>query len=97
MGRPGGTREDPGMKTADHVTREINLIARNLACLGEEKASAATADHVRRFWAPLLRAELKSVFGTQPDQFSPIARRAIAALERSPGASWSREPPYIPQ
>ena len=84
------------METGDRVTREINLIARNLACLGDEKASAATADHVRRFWAPLLRAELRSVFGAQPDQFSPIAQQAIAALERSPAVVVARSSVHSP-
>jgi formate dehydrogenase subunit delta len=69
------------METTDRVTREINLIARNFECLGDETASSATADHVRRFWAPLLKAALRSAFGAQPDQFSPIALQAIAALE----------------
>lgn len=69
------------MQTTDRVTREINLIARNFECLGDEKASAATADHVLRFWAPLLKAALRSAFGAQPDQFSPIAQQAIAALK----------------
>ena len=68
------------MRTAEHVTREINLIARNFECLGDKEASAATADHVRRFWAPLLRAELQSVFDTHPERFSAIARNAIVAL-----------------
>jgi formate dehydrogenase subunit delta len=71
------------MRTAEHVTREINLIARNLECLGEKEASAASAGHVRRFWAPLLRAELYSVFRDHPERFSPIARDAIRALEVS--------------
>lgn len=69
------------MQTTDRVRREINLIARNFECLGDSKASAATADHVLRFWAPLLKAALKSAFRAQPEQFSPIARQAIVALE----------------
>ena len=72
------------MLTAQRVTREANLIARQFECLGEEAASAATVDHVRRFWAPLLKAELRSVARTHPELFSPIAREAICALEREP-------------
>lgn len=68
------------METTNRVTRDINQIARNFACLGDESASLATADHVRRFWAPLLKAELASAFGSQPERFSPIARRAIKLL-----------------
>jgi hypothetical protein len=74
------------MATAQRVTREANLIARQFESLGEEVASSATANHVRLFWAPLLKAELKSVAGAHPERFSSIARKAIAALqdEQSP-------------
>ena len=85
------------METAHRVTREINLIARNLECLGNERASEATADHVRRFWAPLLKAELASAFGAHPNRFSPIARQAIAALELPMMLRPPRDTPYITQ
>ena len=66
--------------TAEHVTREVNMIARNLECIGAE-AAAATADHIRRFWAPLLRSTLFEQAGSHADRFSPIARDAIALLQ----------------
>jgi hypothetical protein len=69
------------MATAQRVTREANLIARQFECLGEEAASSATANHVRLFWAPLLRAELKSVARAHPERFSSIARKAVSALQ----------------
>jgi predicted nucleic acid-binding Zn ribbon protein len=84
------------METAKHVTREINLIARNLECLGLHAASEATAEHVRRFWAPLLRAELQSAAAVHPDRFSPIAREAILALERAPRLDSSGELAPVP-
>jgi predicted nucleic acid-binding Zn ribbon protein len=76
--------ETPLMETVKHVTREINLIARNLACLGEDAASQATAEHVRRFWAPLLRTELASAVAAHPERFSTIAHAAIALLAPAP-------------
>jgi hypothetical protein len=66
--------------TADQVTRDANLIARNLACLGAD-AAAATADHIRRFWAPPLRSTLFEQARSHADRFSPIARDAIALLQ----------------
>jgi predicted nucleic acid-binding Zn ribbon protein len=72
------------METVKHVTREINLIARNFACLGVEAASQATAEHVRRFWAPLLKTALASAATAHPESFSPIAREAIRALAPRP-------------
>jgi formate dehydrogenase subunit delta len=71
------------METAKHVTREINLIARNFECLGHALASLATAEHIRRFWAPLLKAELATAAAAHPDRFSPIALDAILALGRA--------------
>jgi formate dehydrogenase subunit delta len=68
--------------TAEHVTRESNLIARNLASLGAQAAGAATADHIRRFWAPLLRRTLLEQADAHRDRFSPIASEAIARLRR---------------
>lgn len=87
-----GFCEACAMETANRITRDINQIARNFARLGEEPASLATADHVRRFWAPLLKAELASAFGTQPGRFSPIARRAIEAIELPPRAASVHSP-----
>ena len=67
--------------TAGHVTRECNLIARNFAILGAEPAAAATADHIRRFWAPQLRSSLLEQAAAHPSRFSPIASDAIAVLQ----------------
>jgi hypothetical protein len=67
--------------TAERVTREANLIARNLECLGAETAAAATADHIRKFWAPLLRSTVIEQARAHRDRFSVIARDAIARLE----------------
>lgn len=69
--------------TAERVTREANLIARNLACHGDGVAAAETAEHVRRFWPPLLRATLLEQARAHPDHFCEIAGRAIAMLERT--------------
>jgi hypothetical protein len=66
--------------TAEQVTRDANLIARNLECLGAKSAAAATADHIRKFWAPLLRATLFEQAHAHPERFSPITGEAILLL-----------------
>jgi len=68
------------MATAQHVTREINLIARQFECQGAEKAAMATADHIKKFWAPLLKSALLNEARINGDLFSPIARNAFAIL-----------------
>ena len=66
--------------TADHVTREANLIARQFECLGADRAADATADHIRRFWAPLLKSRLVVEGRDHAERLSPIARHALAKL-----------------
>lgn len=69
------------MATAEHVTHEINLIARQFECLGADRAASATAEHIRRFWAPLLRSTLVAEAHCHTERFSPIAQKAIGLLE----------------
>lgn len=72
------------------VSQGANLIARNLECLGAKAAAEATADHIRRFWAPQLRLTLLAQAQANSQTFSPIAREAIAMLalegKHQPGA-----------
>jgi hypothetical protein len=71
--------------TADQVTRDANLIARNFECLGAEAAATATADHIRHFWAPQLRHVLFEQANGHNERFSPIATGAIAMLNEPIG------------
>ena len=70
------------MATEQRVIREANLIARQFECLGAGPAAVATADHIRRFWAPLLRTVLLEEACDHLEHFSPIARHAIAMLPK---------------
>lgn len=70
------------MATAQYVTRQANWIARNFECLDFAAAAAATADHIRSFWAPQLRDILLDEARTRGERFSPIARAGIATLAR---------------
>ena len=58
------------------LVRMANDIARNLAAQGEATAVAATAEHIRLYWAPAMRA------GLDPGDpgLSPIAARALVRL-----------------
>jgi hypothetical protein len=67
--------------TGRHVTYEINQIGRNFGWLGQHAAAAATADHVERFWAPLLRQALRDEALLRPACLSPIAHEAITLLD----------------
>lgn len=62
------------MKSTDTLVHMANQIARNFAIQGEEAAVAATAEHIRLFWDPRMKAGIASV---DPGQLSDIARAAI--------------------
>lgn len=47
------------MSTLENLIRMANQIARNLETQGPEAAAAATADHIRKFWAPRMRAAVQ--------------------------------------
>ncbi len=54
-----------------------NQIARNLAAQGEERAIAGTAQHIRDFWDPRMKAAMLADDGSALD---PIARAAVGIL-----------------
>ncbi len=54
-----------------------NQIAKNLAAQGEETAIAATAQHIRDFWDPRMKA---AILADDHDSLNPIARAAIERL-----------------
>lgn len=54
-------------------------IARNLAPQGEAAAIAATAQHIRDFWDPRMKA---AILADDPAALSPIARAAVERLTR---------------
>ena len=67
------------MKPAEKLVMMANQIARNLAVQGEEDAVAATADHIRRFWDPRMRAAIVGYLeggGT----LEPLAEAAVRRL-----------------
>ncbi|MEP7222203.1 MAG: formate dehydrogenase subunit delta [Novosphingobium sp.] len=55
-----------------------NQIARNFAVQGDEAAAAATADHIRQFWAPRMKA---AITANGDANLSPIAAAAVRQLD----------------
>lgn len=63
-----------------NLIRMANQIAGNFNYeKNDEKAVAATADHIRRFWAPLMREQ---IFAYQRNDGAELEPRARLALER---------------
>ena len=64
-------------ETADRLVHMANQIARNFAVEGDDAAMSATAEHIRLFWDPRMKAGL---FKTDRNALCPIARGAVALL-----------------
>ena len=62
--------------TREHLVYMANQIARNFAVAGEAEAARATADHIKAFWDPRMKA---AVFADGAG-LSPIAAAAMALL-----------------
>jgi len=71
------------------LARMANQIAENLdSGSNEARTVAGVADHMQRFWTPLMCKQLIERWREEPDCLSPIAAKAIAAVaERQPAAS----------
>ena len=61
----------------ESLIRMVNNIARNLSAQGDEAAIAATAEHLRDFWDPRMKAAL--VAGSR-EGLSAIAAAAVERL-----------------
>ncbi len=75
-----------------HVTTEAKLvymanqIADFFAAQGEELAVAGTAEHIRKFWDPRMRARMFAHFdATKGKGLEPIALKAVTALRAAAG------------
>lgn len=57
-----------------------NQIAKFFAHQGEEKAVAAIADHLAKFWDPRMRADLLRHLAAGGAGLDPLARQAVERL-----------------
>ncbi len=65
----------------DKLIHMANQIGRAFAYEGHDKAVAATAEHIRNFWEPRMRAAILGQLGSQEgDRLTPIVREAVASL-----------------
>ena len=61
------------------LTQMANQIARNFAAQGDPAAIAATAQHLKLFWDPRMKAE---ILGGDRTGLEPIAKAAVELLTR---------------
>jgi len=63
---------------AAHLIYMANQIARNFAAQGEKAAITATAQHIRDFWDPRMKA---AILADDHAALNPIARAAVERLQ----------------
>lgn len=68
------------MSNEERLVYMVNQIARNFTTMGDEKAAAATADHLVSFWGPRMKAQILACHDRSEAALTPIAARAVARL-----------------
>lgn len=64
----------------EKLTMMANQIGRFFAHLGPERAPAAIADHLRKFWDPRMRREIIAHGAAGGAGLDPLAAAAVARL-----------------
>ncbi len=75
------------MSNLERLVYMANQIAGNFATLGEERAAAATADHLAKFWDPRMRAQILECLATEPAALDTTARAAVELLKAKAAAA----------
>ncbi|SEQ92761.1 formate dehydrogenase subunit delta [Sphingobium sp. YR768] len=68
------------MSTTDRLVYMAHQIARNMAMMGEAKATEALAEHLTRFWDPRMKAQIIAIAQDQPERLSPVVTAAVARM-----------------
>ena len=64
----------------DKLVYMANQIAKFFAHEGEEKAVMSIADHLRKFWPPLMRQDALAHLDGGGDGFDPLVKSAMEKL-----------------
>ena len=64
----------------DKLAYMANQIATNFRSMPEQEAIAATAEHIRLFWSPSMRAEMEGILRKPDTQLGAVARAAFTQL-----------------
>jgi len=67
---------------AEKLTMMANQIGAFFKAQGEDKAAAAIADHLKRFWDPGMRADIVAHLGQGGAGLDPLVRNAVEILAR---------------
>ena len=65
----------------DKLVYMANQISKFFRSQGEEAAVTSTAEHLKKFWDPRMRASILQYLADSGDGLDPIARRAVEKLQ----------------
>ena len=71
----------------DKLTYMANQIGKFFAHQGEGPAVAATADHLKKFWDPRMRAQILAHLDAGGRGLDPLVRRAVETLRQTSTSS----------
>jgi formate dehydrogenase subunit delta len=64
----------------DKLVYMANQIGKFFVTQGPQQAAAGTADHIRKYWDPRMRAAIFAHLKDGGDGLDPVAREAIESL-----------------
>jgi formate dehydrogenase subunit delta len=67
----------------DKLVYMANQIGKFFASQGREQAVAGTADHIKKFWDPRMRAEIFAHLQAGGAGLDPIVRQALESLKEA--------------
>jgi formate dehydrogenase subunit delta len=71
-------------KTNDKLVYMANQIGKFFASQSEDAAVTGTAEHIRKFWDPRMRATIFAYLDSGGAGLDPPVRRAIQSLRAAP-------------
>ena len=69
-------------KSADKLVYMANQISKFFASHGETVAVSGTAEHLKKFWDPRMRATILHHLADGGSGLDPIARQAVETLQK---------------
>lgn len=65
----------------DHLVYMANQIGKFFQTQGDKDAVAGIADHIKSFWDPRMRAEIRKTLESGGQGLDPLVREAIAQIK----------------
>jgi formate dehydrogenase subunit delta len=75
------SRDNSHEKSPDKLVYMANQIGKFFHSQGEDAAVKGTAEHLKKFWDPRMRAAILKHLADGGEGLEPVARQAVAKLQ----------------